>query len=220
MTSQTTDVRLKTIIGPAFYKLHRDLVKGLHTDYKLDGGRGSLKSTFAGVEIIRGMMRDAQAGRLTNAVVFRRYKDNLHDSVYEQLVWAIDKLEASGYWKQTVSPLKLTYLPTGQVVLFRGADKVKKHKSIKVSKGYIKYLWFEELDEFEGPEKIRSIRQSVIRGGAKFVVFYTYNPPKSSDHGLTILSSGCGRTRSVTTARIWRHRRSGWGSSSSRTRST
>lgn len=124
-------------------------------------------------------MRDARNNKMTSAVAFRRYKENLHDSVFEQLVWAIDKLGVSHLWKETTSPLRLTYIPTGQVILFRGADKVKKSKSIKVAKGYIKYLWFEELDEFEGSEKIRSIQQSVVRGGAKFTVFYSYNPPKS-----------------------------------------
>lgn len=179
MTSQTTQIKLTEVIAPSFYSLHWDVVRGLHTYYKLDGGRGSTKSSFVGSEIILGMMQDAQDGKLTNAVAFRRYKENLHDSVFEQLVWAIDKLGVSHLWRQTVSPLRLTYIPTGQVILFRGADKVKKAKSIKVSKGYIKYLWFEELDEFENEEKIRSIQQSVVRGGEQFTVFYTYNPPKS-----------------------------------------
>lgn len=180
MTSQQQNrIRLTEAIAPSFYSLHWDILHGAHTYYKLAGGRGSTKSSFISTEIILGMMADASAGKLTNAVVFRRYGINLHDSVYEQLVWAIGKLGVSGLWKQTVSPLRLTYIPTGQVILFRGADKVVKSKSIKVSKGYIKYLWFEELDEFEGPEKIRSIQQSVVRGGEKFTVFYSYNPPKS-----------------------------------------
>ena len=177
MTSRQME-RVK-LTAPSFYAIHRDILAGGHTYYKLGGGRGSAKSSFAGAEIILGMMRDAQAGKLTNAVVFRRYKENLHDSVFEQLLWAIDKLSVGHLWKATVSPLKLTYIPTGQVILFRGADKVKKAKSIKVSKGYIKWLWFEELDEFESVEKIRSIRQSVVRGGEQFIVFYTYNPPKA-----------------------------------------
>lgn len=172
-------VKLTDIIAPSFYGLHRDVLAGGHTYYKLGGGRGSAKSSFVGTEIPLGMMRDAKAGKLTSAVVFRRYKENLHDSVFEQLLWGIDKLGVSHLWKATVSPLKLTYIPTGQVILFRGADKVKKAKSIKVSKGYIKYLWFEELDEFENMEKIRSVRQSVVRGGEQFTVFYSYNPPKS-----------------------------------------
>lgn len=179
MTCQLERVKLTEVIAPSFYALHRDVMAGGHTFYKLAGGRGSAKSSFVSSEIILGMMRDAQAGELTNAVAFRRYKDNLHDSVFEQLLWAIDKLGVAHLWKETVSPLRLTYIPTGQVILFRGADKVKKSKSIKVSKGYIKYLWFEELDEFENAEKIRSIQQSVVRGGEKFTVFYSYNPPKS-----------------------------------------
>ncbi|MDP4109603.1 MAG: phage terminase large subunit [Bacillota bacterium] len=179
MTSRKTQVNLKDIVAPSFYSLHWDVLDGRHTYYRLSGGRGSTKSSFVSSEIILGMMRDAQNGRYTNAVTFRRYGVNLHDSVYEQLVWAIDKLGVSHLWRQTVSPLRLSYIPTGQVILFRCADKVKKSKSIKVSKGYIKYLWFEELDEFEGSEKIRSIQQSVVRGGESFTVFYSYNPPKS-----------------------------------------
>lgn len=179
MTFQKVQIKLTDVIAPSFYNLHWDVLEGGHTYYKLAGGRGSTKSSFVSVEIILGMMDDASHGKHTNAVAFRRYKDNLHDSVYEQLLWAIDKLEVSHLWRATLSPLRLTYIPTGQVILFRGADKVKKAKSIKVSKGYIKYLWFEELDEFEGPEKIRSIQQSVVRGGEQFVVFYSYNPPKS-----------------------------------------
>ncbi len=179
MTTSQERVKLTDIIAPSFYDLHRDIIQGRYTYFKLGGGRGSTKSSFVGTEIPLGMMRDAREGKLTNAVAFRRYKEGLHDSVYEQLMWAIDRLGVSHLWRGTTSPLRITYIPTGQVILFRGADKVKKAKSIKVSKGYIKYLWFEELDEFENEEKIRSIQQSVVRGGPAFTVFYTYNPPKS-----------------------------------------
>lgn len=51
-----------------------------------------------------------------------------------------------------------------------------------MSKGYIKYLWFEELDEFAGEEEIRSVQQSVLRGGPKFVVFKSFNPPISKSN--------------------------------------
>ena len=75
--------------------------------------------------------------------------------------------------------MELTYTPTGQKILFRGADKPRKIKSIKVSKGYTKFIWYEEVDEFNGMEEIRMINQSLMRGGQQFVVFYTYNPPNS-----------------------------------------
>ncbi len=173
-------VSLKDIIAPSFYGLHNDIKKEANTEYWLRGGRGSTKSSFASIEIIFGMMRDAEKGAFTNAVALRKVKDTLHDSVFEQLAWAIEKLGVSHLWNIPQSKLELTYIPTGQKILFRGADKPKKIKSTKVKKGYIKYIWYEELDEFYGIEEIRTINQSLMRGGERFVVFYTYNPPKSS----------------------------------------
>lgn len=52
-------------------------------------------------------------------------------------------------------------------------------KSTKVTHGYIRYIWYEELDEFCGMKEIRSINQSMMRGGEKFTVFYSYNPPQN-----------------------------------------
>lgn len=173
-------VKLSEIIAPSFYDLHIDIKNGRNTEYMLKGGRGSTKSSFASIEIILGMMRDADNGDITNAVAIRKVKDTLKDSVFEQLAWAIEMLGVRHLWNIPQSKLELTYNPTGQKILFRGADKPKKIKSTKVSKGYIKYIWYEELEEFFGPEEIRVINQSLMRGGEKFVVFYTYNPPKSS----------------------------------------
>lgn len=173
-------INLSEIIAPSFYDLHIDIKKNRHTEYMLKGGRGSTKSSFASLEIILGMMRDAGHGEYTNAVALRKVKDTLKDSVFEQLAWAIEMLGVSHLWHIPQSKLEITYIPTGQKILFRGADKPKKIKSTKVKKGYIKYIWYEELDEFFGPEEIRVINQSLMRGGDIFVVFYTYNPPKSS----------------------------------------
>ncbi|MDT8901157.1 PBSX family phage terminase large subunit [Anaeroselena agilis] len=167
--------RLTDIIAPSFYDAHHDIKDGCHVHYWFKGGRGSTKSTFVSAEIILGMMRDPMA----NALALRKVKDTLKDSVFEQLTWAIEKLGVSDYWHIKYSPLEMTYTPTGQKILFRGADKPKKIKSAKVSKGYFKYVWFEELDEFAGMEEIRLIIQSLMRGGEQFCIFYSYNPPKS-----------------------------------------
>ena len=137
--SRDNTVRLSDIIAPAFYSVHWDIAEGRHTYYDLSGGRGSTKSSFAGEEIILGMMQDPNA----NAVVFRKVGNTIGTSVYEQMLWAVEALGVGHLWKGTTSPYKLTYTPTGQVVLFRGLDKEKKLKSIKVSKGYFKFIWFE-----------------------------------------------------------------------------
>lgn len=168
-------VRLSQLIAPSFYEVHHALKEDRYTHYWLKGGRGSTKSSFVGIEIILGMMRDADA----NTVALRKVKDTLRESVFEQLLWAIEVLGVKHLWRDSVSPLGLTYTPTGQRILFRGADKPRKVKSSKLRRGYIKYIWYEEVDEFGGPEEIRTINQTFMRGGETFVVFYTFNPPKS-----------------------------------------
>lgn len=167
--------RLSNIIAPSFYEVHKALKRDLYTHYWLKGGRGSTKSSFIGIEIILGIMSDPSS----NAVVLRKVKDTLKDSVYEQLSWAIEMLGVDKYWHKSISPLGLTYKPTGQKIIYRGADNPKKIKSIKFSRGYCKYVWYEEVDEFSGIEEIRMINQSLMRGGKKFTVFYSFNPPKS-----------------------------------------
>lgn len=179
MTSQNEiQTRLTDLIAPSFYDLHWDIAENKHTHYKLPGGRGSTKSSFVSVEIITGMMKDPNA----NTAVFRRVGNTLQESVYEQLLWAIDMLGVSDLWKPSLSPLRLTYKKTGQRIVFRGCDDPNKSKSIKLRKGYFKYIWYEERAEFEGDEDERKINQSLMRGGDKYIVFYSWNPPKSMNN--------------------------------------
>ena len=172
-------VSLKSYIGPAFYDVHKHIKNNDYTHYWLKGGRGSLKSSFIGTEIPLGIMRDAQKGLMSNAVVIRRVKDTLRGSVYEQIKWAIYMMKVENEWEMPDSKLQMTYKPTGQVIIFKGADNPKKLKSTKVFVGYIKYVWFEECDEFESYDKITNINQSLLRGGPEYCVFYSFNPPES-----------------------------------------
>lgn len=79
---------------------------------------------------------------------------------------------------QRLSPMELIYRPTGQRILFIGADDPQKSKGIKVSRGNFKFLWFEELAEFDGMGAVNTITASAVRGDSA-VTFYTYNPPAS-----------------------------------------
>lgn len=174
------EVKLTDVIAPAFYELHNEIAAEKYTHHWLPGGRGSTKSSFVSVEVILSIMRDAEEGKNTHALILRRYSNTLRESVFEQMLWAIDVLGVSHLWKAGVSPMKLVYKRTGQSVLFRGVDDATKLKSIKVRSGIIKYLWVEEATEFEGAEKLRGVLQSVIRGGNKFTCFYSYNPPRAA----------------------------------------
>ena len=176
--SEDVSVQLSKLIAPPFYPVFWDIMEGKHDYYDLYGGRGSTKSSFISVMIILGMMQDPAA----NAAVFRRRENTIGGSVFEQLEWAISELGVAEFWKRTVKPYSLTYKPTGQKIVFKGLDEPKKIKSIKVAKGYFKYLWFEELDEFNGDRDIRSVEQSILRGGPTYVVFKSFNPPISNSN--------------------------------------
>lgn len=161
-----------------FWDLYDDLKRDGHAEYWLKGGRGSTKSSFISLVIVRGLLADPNA----NAIIYRKVGNTIKDSVYSQMLWAIDQLQLAPWFQAKVSPFELIYKPTGQRVLFRGADDPLKSKSIKLQHGYFRYLWFEELSEFRGMEDIRTIKQSVFRGVDRGVTLYSYNPPKSAQN--------------------------------------
>ena len=98
----------------------------------------------------------------------------------------IDKLGMAEYWGSKSSPPELIYKPTGQRILFRGADDPMKLKSIKVPFGYLAITHFEEKDQFEGRAEIRNILQSTMRGGETFWNFESYNPPITRENWANI----------------------------------
>nr|DAF81404.1 MAG TPA: terminase large subunit [Caudoviricetes sp.] len=173
-----SEIRLSEKIGPAFYDVARDVFQHGHTHYDESGGRGSLKSSF--VSIIVPLLLIRNPG--THALVLRKVANTIRDSVYAQYMWAIGELGMAAFWEAKVSPMELIYKPTGQKIMFRGADDPMKIKSIKVPFGYIAVTHFEEKDQFAGRAEIRTILQSTMRGGDKYWNFESYNPPISRDN--------------------------------------
>ena len=156
----------------------RDVFKHNHTHYDLSGGRGSLKSTTVSLLVPLILLQNPN----THALVLRKVNNTIRDSVYAQYIWAIAELGMADYWDAKKTPMELIYKPTGQKIMFRGADDPMKIKSIKVPFGYIAVTHFEEKDQFAGRAEIRTILQSTMRGGSKFWNFESYNPPISRDN--------------------------------------
>lgn len=180
----SNDLRLSTILAPAFHPVHIAIKEGAKTEFWLKGGRGSTKSSFVAIQIILGIMVDPDA----NALALRKVDNTVRTSVFTTLQWAIHILGVRSYFKWTQSPAEITYIPTGQKIIMKGLDDKQKLKSIKVVKGYFKFLWFEEASEFFGMEEIRSVEQSVLRGGERYIEFITYNPPNDPDNWVNIES--------------------------------
>lgn len=170
-------LRINNLIAKTFWPVMEDILDEKHTDYWLKGGRSSTKSSFISLMIVLGLLMDKDA----NAIIYRRVGNTIKDSVYAQIVWAIDVLGRTQMFAYRKSPYEIILKETGQRIMFRGADDPAKSKSIKTPKGHFKYLWFEELTEFRAPEDIRTIKQSVFRGVRYGVTFYSYNPPRTAN---------------------------------------
>ena len=173
-----SEIRFSSLIGGSFRDLCHDAFHHGHTHYDLSGGRGSLKSST--ISLIIPLLIVMNPG--VHACVFRKVANTIRDSVFAQYIWAIGELGMADYWESKVSPMELIYKPTGQKIMFRGADDPMKIKSIKVPFGYIAITHFEEKDQFAGRAEIRTILQSTMRGGEKFWNFESYNPPISRDN--------------------------------------
>ena len=171
-------VNVAELIAPSFDGIFFDVQEHRYTHYWLAGGRGSTKSSFASLCVPLMLLQNPRC----HAVVLRKVANTLRNSVYHQVEWAIDALGLSDAFAARVSPLSFEYRRTGQKILFLGVDDKSKIKSLKLPFGYTGFVWMEELDQFTGMEEIRSLLQSLLRGGERYWVFYSYNPPKSRNN--------------------------------------
>ncbi|HFI0171646.1 TPA: PBSX family phage terminase large subunit [Streptococcus suis] len=170
-------INISSLLPPKFHpvwkaSLNRDI---LHV--VCEGGRGSGKSSDVAHIIVQIIMRFA-----VNAVCIRKVDNTLEQSVYEQLKWAISEQRVTHLFKFNKSPLRITYLPRGNYIVFRGAQQPERIKSLKDSRFPFAIGWIEELAEFKTEDEVKTITNSLLRGeleeGLFYKFFYTYNPPK------------------------------------------
>lgn len=171
-------------IPPAFINIYRSIRNREYLEYWLEGGRGSIKSTFANEMAIELLEQNPKMC----VIIIRRYTNTLRDSVYAQTEWTISQfsetyLNLQEDYEFKVSPMEVTKKSTGQKIYYRGTDDPGKIKSIKPPKGmYIGVIIYEEFDQIQGMNAVRKINQSIVRGGDDFIQLYVYNTPPSKQH--------------------------------------
>lgn len=167
-----------TLIGKDFFRPHMLMAKGAQREFWCRGGRGSLKSSWASLELVRHI--ETHPGE--HAAALMKRKNSLRDAVYAQVVWAIHELGLADGYEMPVSTLRIRKKSTGQLILFAGCDDPHKSKGMKPPFGHIGFVWVEECDQFRGMPEIRTVMQSLARGGDRTVRVYTYNPPRTRDN--------------------------------------
>ena len=164
---------LKKIFG----KGYNDVIKSRKFYVIVRGGKGSKKSKTIALLIIMRMMQYPMA----NTVCIRKSYNALKDSMFTDLLWAIDRLGVTDWWEVRRSPLELELKHTHQVILFRGLDKAEKLGGLTVRHGYLCWMWIDEFYEITDEEEFIKAQMG-LRGymppetGLWKQVFCTFNP--------------------------------------------
>lgn len=140
------------------------------------GSRGSKKSMTTALNFIYRIMRYHYA----NLLVVRRFSNTNHDSTYAVLKKAIHLMKVDRLFKCNEGRPEITYIPTGQRIIFRGLDDPLKITSVDVDTGILCWAWFEECYEIESEDKFDTVVES-IRGTYDDPDFFkqitlTFNP--------------------------------------------
>lgn len=174
------NVNLSKIIAPCFYGVHNSIMKHEYDVYRLKGGRGSTKSSFASAEVYNLILKHSYAC----AVVFMKQQNRLRNGAYALYLETAQRMGIEKYFKFSLSPMEITYIPTGQKIIFLGLDDPFKTKGISTGSPntYVAVSHFEELDQFCGVGEIDTALESLIRGGDKHWCLQTYNPPQNRNN--------------------------------------
>ncbi|MEK3886542.1 PBSX family phage terminase large subunit [Bacillus sp. FSL K6-3431] len=169
--------KLSEFLPKAFHPVWRAAVAEEILNIVCKGGRGSGKSSDIAHIIVQLLMRYA-----VNAVGIRKVDNTIELSIFEQMKWAISEQGVSDLFKVNKSPMRITYIPRGNYMVFRGAKDPERIKSLKSANFPFAFAWVEELAEFKTEDEVTTITNSLLRGelsdGLFYKFFFSYNPPK------------------------------------------
>lgn len=173
----TQIVKISDQINPHFFKLWTT-----NKPYIVaNGGRGSFKSATISIKLVTMMMKYISQGKHVNIICIRENSAYLRDSVYNQILWAMNLLHVSTEFKSRVSPMTITHALTGSTFYFYGANDPLKLKSNNV--GDVIAVWFEEFANLKSVDVYDQAVPTFIRQKPDFAdnvkIFCSYNPPKN-----------------------------------------
>ena len=177
MMTSSKVIKLSQLIPPAFHPVWKAALNPNILNVVCKGGRGSGKSSDIAHILVQLLMRYP-----VNAVGIRKTDNTIELSIFEQIKWAINEQQVSHLFKVNKSPMRITFVPRGNYMVFRGAMEPERIKSLKSANFPFAIAWIEELAEFKTEDEVTTITNSLLRGeledGLFYKFFYSYNPPK------------------------------------------
>lgn len=170
-------IKLSRMVNPHFFPMWRT-----NKPYIIaKGGRGSFKSSVISLKLVTMMKQWTQLNKRVNIIAIRENASYLHDSVYNQIMWALNMLDLNTEFNYFKSPLRIVHKRTGSTFYFYGGDDPMKLKSNIVDN--VIAVWYEEAANFKSYDVFDQANPTFIRQKPSFLdhvtVFYSYNPPKN-----------------------------------------
>lgn len=171
-------VRLSDLIISKYYENFND-IKHIHQIYT--SGRAGTKSSRGALRAIRRIINSKPG----SVVIMRKFHNKLKKTVFFECKRAIRRLHIpKSKFKITVSPMQITYKPTGNTIYFTGNDSIDDTKGMIDEDRPIVLVELDELTEFfdkgDGEDELQNIEATFIRGNdEEFVMEYYFNPPKN-----------------------------------------
>ena len=178
---QEININLNDLICDVFIEVFEEIVNCRYGRIVLNGGRASTKSQTAATAIVVGVMESCES-----AVALVKYQNKIQDRLVNTFTSAINYLGVQDQWKLRRSPFEYVLLDdngkeTSVSIKFSGADDPENLKSFRSrSGGSFRYIWFEELTNFNSLSEVDDIILTLSR--MEGTVIMTYNPPESSSN--------------------------------------
>lgn len=126
----------------------------------LKGSRNCKKSVTCAYETVFKIISDPNR----NILWVRAQDVDNRNSCFSAICRAITDLGLESYFKTTTQPLMITYIPTGQQILFRGMSNPTSLNSISFVHGYLSDVYLEECYEITSYDAFIKLDQSVRSG--------------------------------------------------------
>jgi len=112
-------MKIKINVNNLVTGAYKDLFTSKNRYVVYKGSRGSGKSAAVALSMIYKIITEPYV----NWLVVRQFQTTHKDSTYANIRWAVHNLGLDSMFKFTVSPLQITYKPTGQKIYFRGLTR-------------------------------------------------------------------------------------------------
>ncbi len=152
----------------------------------LKGGRSGTKSSAISQILVEKKEKYPES----NMILFRQTANSLRMSVYNQIMWALNEAGVADQYQFRTNPMTILHKKRRTGFYFMGMDDPQKVKSIKIEKGFVSDLWFEEADALRGFAEIDTVQDTFIRNDLphdlKVETWVSYNPPRNPYHWINL----------------------------------